>query len=139
MPSPARTDDRHPLEGEPFHQLMKDQSLLSMVGGFNRFRRPSVPEEVRHDQVIPFRELKQRLPDPPALPVVASVKQNEALSLPGFRVPHRVLADADLLFEGGNHQWSPFSRTHIKCFEYGVDEQSITLINEKEGRIGRTE
>src|SRR5712691_9507328 len=74
-----------------------------MVGGFNRFRRPSVPEEVWHYQVVFFRELKERLPDSPVLPVVAPVEQDETLPSPGFSVPQRVFAHADLLFNWGDH------------------------------------
>src|SRR2546427_8441020 len=105
-----------------------------MVGGFNRFRRPSVPEEVWNDQMVSLRELKQRLPDPPVLPVVAPVQQHETLPLPGFRVPQRVLADADLLFNGGKHTvvFSPSRPPISNVSNAGVDEQSITLIN---GRV----
>src|SRR5712692_8862743 len=82
-----------------------------MVGCFNRFRRPSVSEEVWHDQVVSLRELKQRLPDPPVLPVVAPVQQDEILPLPNLCVPHSVLSNADLPFDRGN-QCGPFLPPH---------------------------
>src|SRR5437899_12961423 len=81
--------------------------------------------------MVSLRELKQRLPDPPVLPVVAPVQHDETLPLPGFRVHQGVLAAANLLFNGGNHTvvFSPSRAPISNVSNTGVDEQSISLIN----------